>query len=502
MNSRRILDFASALIRETRGRLLIACMFGIAHGSLFSIAPAADSAFVGSQSCTSVSCHGRAEPRRVAGGVGGASLQEFVLYERHDPHAQAAKTLASPEYQAILRRLSERKGESSNAEVLRQCAQCHDPEGVAAAGHSGEQLLSQEPGQGLSMRGIRCESCHGGGKDWLASHYQRDVSRSSLLAAGMRDTKDLQVRGQLCASCHVGSAERNVNHDMLAAGHPPLRFELAAYHRKLTSHDESGKRSHWNDTRERMSTPDFEVKLWEAGQLASAKAALALLEGRAHRAALAIKESNTPDASWPEFAEYDCMSCHQRLRPAERNRKTASGLPVWTTWNFGFVTASAEVKELNSLRAEMQRFFSSQPSAVEVQARNAGPSLIPSLPREVASSSQLLQLLERQSDGKRSWESLCQRYLAQRVVEKATGDEFQKLELAGSVSAFQRAAFNQQRDAIDRDLEEIGHSLSFVDEKLESPRVLATPQGIEKVESDLAAAAGKLRMLQSFLQQQ
>jgi len=42
-----------------------------------------------------------------------------------------------------------------------------------------------------------------------------------------------------------------------------------------------------HDARERIGTKDFEVKLWEAGQLASTKASLTLLESRAHQAALA-----------------------------------------------------------------------------------------------------------------------------------------------------------------------------------------------------------------------
>ena len=466
----------------------IAVLLTAAQCVMISIAAAGDPPFVGSQSCNSVSCHGRAEPRRSIREVRGASLQEFVLYERHDPHAKAARTLVSSEFQAILNRLSEPKDGSSRAQVYQQCAQCHDPEGIAdGVGQSS-----------APSRGISCESCHGGAKNWLATHYERDVSRSSLVAAGMRDTKDLHVRGELCASCHVGNAERNVNHDMLAAGHPPLRFELAAYHRKLTSHNESGKRSHWNDARERIATKDFEVKLWEAGQIASAKAALTLLETRAHQAALAIAEDHSAGVSWPEFAEYDCFSCHQKLRPVEGKIKSATGLPEWGQWSFAFVAASAEANELNALRAEMKKSFASQPEAVEVRAASARKTLVISLLQKEVTSNKLLELLERPSATSKSWDALCQRYLAQRVIEKSIGDEFQKLELAGHVSAAQRRSFNERRDEIDRDLATIGGQLVFADEKEEWPRVLATPNGIEKVESDLTATTVKLRMLHRY----
>ena len=63
----------------------------------------------------------------------------------------------------------------------------------------------------------------------ISDHYQRDVSRERLAQLGMIDTKNLLVRAPTCASCHVGSADQDMNHDMIAAGHPPLRFEQASY---------------------------------------------------------------------------------------------------------------------------------------------------------------------------------------------------------------------------------------------------------------------------------
>ncbi|MFN0019945.1 MAG: hypothetical protein ACKVP0_16935 [Pirellulaceae bacterium] len=481
----------------------IAVLSIAALGSASSFVTAADSSFVGSQTCNSVSCHGRTEPRRVAGGARTATLHEFALYTRHDPHAAAAKTLVSPEFQAIVGRLTGRKGGIASAEVHQQCAQCHDPEGIASGEKSSELLLPVEPGHGTSSRGINCESCHGGAKSWLATHYQRDVSRSSLVASGMRDTKDLRVRAEMCASCHVGDAERNVSHDMLAAGHPPLRFELAAYHRKLTSHGDDGKQSHWNDARERIGSQDFEVKLWEAGQIASAKAALTLLEGRAHRAALDMQRNDDAVvSSWPEFAEYDCFGCHQRLRPDNSNRiSPAAGLPEWGNWNLAFAAATSEAKELKALREEMKESFNSEPVAVEGKAASAKTSLVSSLFAEEATSNQLLKLLQRPEVGKKSWDELCQRYLAQRVAQKSISDEFKKLEIAGRVAAERRLECNDLRHQIDRDLTLIANQLSFVSPKCEWPRILADSNGFSKVESDLTATAGKLRELQKYVEQ-
>ena len=479
-------------------------ILGIAAlGSFSGWVAAEETPFIGSQTCNSVSCHGRSESRRDSLGIGGASLQEFLLYTRHDPHAAAAKRLVSPEFLLILRRLTEVKDGASAAEMYRQCAQCHDPEGMAAAAKTKEPLLPLEVGHSIFARGIHCESCHGGAKNWLATHYQRDLSRSLLLTAGMRDTKKLQVRAELCASCHVGSAERNVTHDMLAAGHPPLRFELAADHRKLTSHDSSGKQSHWNDARERIDTKDFEVKLWEAGQIASAAASLTLLEGRAHRAALDEKErKGVSIAPWPEFTEYDCFRCHQRLQPVLENGKSSGASRYeWVGWNLSLVAAFADSRELKALRDEMKSSFASEPSRVADQAAAARSSLLPTLFIERATSSQLLTLLERPAERSYSWETLCQRYLALRAAQKSIGDEFQKLELVGRVGADRRTAFNVQRERIDRDLTEIARSLSFANTASEWPRVLMDPDGIMKVESDLTAAAVKLRELLSYSEQ-
>ena len=79
------------------------------------------------------------------------------------------------------------------------------------------------------MATIGCETCHGGARRWLSEHYQHDVGRDELASLGMIDTKNLLVRARVCAACHVGSAENDMNHDMIAAGHPPLHFELASY---------------------------------------------------------------------------------------------------------------------------------------------------------------------------------------------------------------------------------------------------------------------------------
>ena len=45
----------------------------------------------------------------------------------------------------------------------------------------------------------------------------------------MYPTEDPAQRAELCLSCHYGSADKPMTHAIMAAGHPPLLFELATY---------------------------------------------------------------------------------------------------------------------------------------------------------------------------------------------------------------------------------------------------------------------------------
>jgi hypothetical protein len=312
---------------------------------------------LGTLSCTSASCHGSTQPRSSGSGV---SQQEFVHWlgtrseysegrrdydsrarivkSNADPHALAAQRMREPRFQEVLRRASLQADGSLDATMYGRCARCHDPVGTSPEA----ELLTLTPvlshGEREQVqaigRGIGCESCHGGAKHWIAAHYERDISRERLAALGMVDTKNLLVRARQCAACHVGSAENDMNHDMIAAGHPPLRFELASFE-SLIPH------KHWNDASQRLAQPDYEVQLWAAGRIAAAEAALAVLEGRAKRAAEGHRQ-----ATWPELAEANCFACHQSLEPNSARLPLAAfsfgkkGLP-WQTWNVALLSSVA-----------------------------------------------------------------------------------------------------------------------------------------------------------------
>ncbi len=105
----------------------------------------------------------------------------------------------------------------------------------------------------------------------------------------------------------------------MAAGHPRLTFELTAYRDNLPPHWRRDK--HKGDA-------TYEPRSWAVGQVTTARASLDLLQDRTARAE-AGEETWPPflvkgyKAPWPEFAEYDCFSCHAALQHPSWRREVA-----------------------------------------------------------------------------------------------------------------------------------------------------------------------------------
>ena len=204
---------------------------------------------------------------------------------------------------------------------------------------------------GILADGVGCELCHGPAKDWIVRHTEKQWIESyhagkAAPLPDMNDTRGLLSRARICAGCHVGSPgdatqlARDVNHDLIAAGHPRLDFSFHAYLGVMPKH--------WSDIAAKPGSPanqpafktdrETHAEAWAIGQVVAAEAALNLL---AHCAAMDDKVSACP---WPEFSEYNCYACHHRLEskfPSPR-QKSAEGrcgpnrvgsLP-WGTWYF------------------------------------------------------------------------------------------------------------------------------------------------------------------------
>ncbi|HUG91277.1 MAG TPA: multiheme c-type cytochrome [Planctomycetaceae bacterium] len=273
----------------------------------------------GSLSCSTAACHGAipfARPADASERPGGGAIRrdEYHVWLQHDPHARAYQALFSARSERMIERLARAAAASSGVEaaaehyqrVWRRCLACHsvsrDPPPPAVQAEAGRAVHVEVAGP--LEDGVGCEACHGSaGAPWFREHsrggwrVRRPEEKSAL---GFVDTANLLTRARLCAGCHIGSEGRDVSHDLLAAGHPPLRFELAGYSDYLPAH--------WDDERERRAVPWFEWRLWAAGQVASSSAALERLRERAQP-----PTAGRAPPPWPEFSEYSCDGCHQNL---------------------------------------------------------------------------------------------------------------------------------------------------------------------------------------------
>jgi hypothetical protein len=199
--------------------------------------------------------------------------------------------------------LSEKLEESAYSDFLQQrCVGCHASPSLTPAFRPAIEF------------GVACQSCHGSAGGWIDRHYLASWKGGD----GFRDLKDLPTRAEVCTSCHVGpvvseeGTSYHVDHELIAAGHPRLAFELDAY---LTNYPK-----HWDADQDADRYPgSFHVSAWLCGQDAAARK---LVE------ALAIGSPTQP-----EFSHYDCFDCHHAIQPPAAARpllaqgEGRSGLP-------------------------------------------------------------------------------------------------------------------------------------------------------------------------------
>ncbi len=266
-------------------------------------APRRLAGYRGAASCAAAACHGET-------GSAGSQGCEYTTWMGRDRHARAYQVLLTERSRTIARNyFPPRDGTPVRPEQEMACLRCHALDAVAAR-------------QGLRVAfedGIGCERCHGPADRWLAQHYLPDWRQKTTAekeALGFRPTKDLGLQARLCVDCHVGAPGSEVDHDLIAAGHPRLNFELSSFLAIMPPH--------WDRRAERARQPDLEAKVWAIGQVASTQAALHLLAYRADPA------NGKP---WPEFAEYDCRACHQDLRPGRSSRGSPNRAPGTLTWS-------------------------------------------------------------------------------------------------------------------------------------------------------------------------
>lgn len=270
--------------------------------------------YLGAGSCAAAGCHG-------GNGTRGVERSEYSIWIERDRHASAYTILFGAKSQQIARNLN-----IPAADKDASCLACHAlqaPRELSAISH-----------QVLVSDGVSCEACHGPAEKWLQPHVLpswKRLSSSQRAATGFISGRhDLLRRVEQCADCHIGGPGRDVNHDLIAAGHPRLNFESAAYFAKMPRH--------W------VGRFD-EARLWALGRVVAAEKSVQLLADRA---------AHGP--AWPEFAEYECFACHHDLRASETRRLAIpGGKPgqlVWNTWNVSLLPSLAQDADLGTANGQ------------------------------------------------------------------------------------------------------------------------------------------------------
>jgi hypothetical protein len=431
--------------------------FGAPPNSASEIAPAPNtlkiaspSPLAGTPSCSARGCHGAVDPvgqrplPDCFDKIDPASLpvvrqNEFSLWLARDKHAQAYQVLAGDLGRHILKNLY---GEDKAKWDESACLACHiNP----LAAKDKWALVKQE-----RLSGVGCESCHGAASHWLDAHTKPEWmcnSAEKKREYGMNPVDDPVALAQTCVGCHVGAPAadgapvRDMNHDMIAAGHPRLDFELSAFLANMPPHwDEKEQAKHRG--------PGFEARVWAVGQVATAQAALDLLADRAKNA----------DRPWPEFSEYNCYACHHDLTaPSWRQTRGYAGrkagsLP-WGTWYsvmprwlasqplFGGSandqTIAKGFDELEKAMAAPQKDRSRLPAQAKELAKRLAPMLTKASQTKLSQNdiqTLLSSLAEKEpSDYAPDWDAAEQLYLAAAALSQDQGAERSQEKLSGLV---------------------------------------------------------------------
>jgi hypothetical protein len=246
--------------------------------------------------CAASSCHGSVQPK-----TNTRILQnEYTIWIAQDLHARAFSVLRNNVSQRIGRILN--IGPPAQAP---KCLVCH-----ALYVPSEQQAQTFELGDGVS-----CENCHGPASGWLGPHTTKNWPHEKSVQLGMYDTRNLENRSAKCLTCHLGTGEKFVDHEMIAAGHPDLTFEMGLFTFVMPPH--------WKMPEQ--GNPWRQVQAWGVGQAVQLRESLNRLARRA----------NGP--IWPEYAELDCFACHHSLtRPEDswrQERGYAGRRPGNPPWN-------------------------------------------------------------------------------------------------------------------------------------------------------------------------
>ncbi len=360
--------------------------------------------FKGALECSN--CHTQPLPKyRLSGVTDFVLLTEFVTWLQEDKHSRAylqiipdreqfdqareqfqrlQTVIAGDQQPAVIEwgasnelsaRMCRQLGiETKEFNSARQCLSCH------ANWRKQDAQLDQDVQ--MYAVGVGCEACHGASSEWIKTENHQDDKwrtldpRDKHAKFGMINVRDPADRARQCFSCHIGNAAEGkfVTHEMYAAGHPPLPgIEIETFATQMPRH--------WRYLDEKADfklRDEFEQQAGWSDDHLPQSAAVVFGGVTAHREAMnlfAEQASYTDD--WPEFAMFDCQSCHHELKMdswrQQRGYSGRPGRPPMPQWpaalvKLGIAHSAADdadrqtkLDELADLRQSVQLLLDAQP---------------------------------------------------------------------------------------------------------------------------------------------
>lgn len=302
---------------NSKCRMAILSLFAVVLVEAAELPDQGSARHEGVATCAASQCHGSAVP-----GDGSNVMQnEYVTWTQDDPHAKSYEVLSNDLSRSIAARLG-----LPSAREADVCLDCH-ADNVTAA-RRGERFQVSD--------GVGCEACHGGAESWLTTHYNTaEVTDAANIEAGLYPTEKVADRATLCLSCHLGTSDKFATHQIMAAGHPRLAFELDTFTELWRT---AGRQPHYridDDYIERKSATSH-TATWVAGLFAEAR----------QRLALTLDSDFADSAVFPELGLYDCHACHRsmktvRWRALPRHGGAGPGVPFLNDGSFVMILALA-----------------------------------------------------------------------------------------------------------------------------------------------------------------
>ena len=370
-------------------------------------------ALLGTSSCASAACHNQE--------VAGVKGREYDVARQDLAHQRAYEVLFGERSQKMVRayypQLKHAPVVSPQHDAL--CVKCHVHPCVTQS-----PIATIEGSRQFRLEdGVSCESCHGAAGGWIDRHHRPEWKTISAhdkrTQFGMEDTRSIAGRARTCVRCHVGGPDAEVDHELIAAGHPRLAFEFSGYHSLMSKH--------WDEAIDRDPAcggrPDFERQAWAEGQLVALEAALTLLKHR-------LRTNR-----FRELAEFDCYACHHDLKKVgdKQDREYIGRKPgqvPWNVWNTCQLDSVADLLgkassvgiALVPIRDEMQKLKPARTADVDRALAEVSAALceVQGLPPLAFSARDAMKRLSPKAFG--SWDEAAQYHNAIRALEQVRLD--------------------------------------------------------------------------------